>query len=213
MRRELLNHPLNFPGQPCACRRGLGRGACGMPDTLKFVARRLRNDQTSAERKLWTALRRHGVDGFRFRRQVAFSGFIVDFASYEARLIVEVDGATHSTESEVARDARRDEILRANGNSVLRFTNDEVFHNLEGVVETIRLKLIELRPREVGDVPSPLVGEGEGGGSHGPFGFRGLTGRRQARRDLPPQPSPTRGEGGLCGVRMAPLGIEAEAWK
>jgi len=130
-----------------------------MPEPLKLVARRLRSDQTSAERKLWTALRRHGIEGFRFRRQVALFGFIVDFASFEARLIVEVDGATHSTESEVARDSRRDEILRSNGNSVLRFTNDEVFRNIEGVLETIRLKLRELRPRGDADIPSPLVGE------------------------------------------------------
>jgi len=131
-----------------------------MPETLKLVARRLRGDQTSAERKLWTALRRRGVEGFRFRRQVALFGFIVDFTSYEARLIVEIDGATHSTESEVARDARRDEILQANGNSVLRFTNDEVFHNIDGVLETIRLKLRELRPREDAQIPSLLVREG-----------------------------------------------------
>jgi very-short-patch-repair endonuclease len=131
-----------------------------MPDALKLVARRLRSDQTSAERKLWTALRRHGVEGFRFRRQVALFGFIVDFASYEARLVVEVDGATHSTESEVARGARRDEILQANGNSVLRFTNDEVFHNIDGILETIRLKLRELRPRDDAEIPCPLVGEG-----------------------------------------------------
>jgi very-short-patch-repair endonuclease len=130
-----------------------------MPEPLKLVARRLRSDQTSAERKLWTALRRHGIEGFRFRRQVALFGFIVDFASFEARLIVEVDGATHSTESGVARDSRRDEILRSNGNSVLRFTNDEVFRNIEGVLETIRLKLRELRPRGDADIPSPLVGE------------------------------------------------------
>ncbi len=131
-----------------------------MPETLKLVARRLRSNQTSAEGKLWTAFRRHGIEGFRFRRQVALFGFVVDFASYEARLIVEVDGATHSTEPEVARDARRDEILQANGNSVLRFTNDEVFHNVDGVLETIRLKLRELRPRGDAEIPSPLVAEG-----------------------------------------------------
>jgi very-short-patch-repair endonuclease len=95
---------------------------------------------------LWSGLRRHAVEVFRFRRQVELLGFVVDFACYEARLVVEVDGATHSTGAEVARDARRDEILRANGNSVLRFTNDEVFHNLEGVLETIRLKLLQLCP-------------------------------------------------------------------
>jgi very-short-patch-repair endonuclease len=84
---------------------------------------------------------------------VILCGFIVDFACYEARLVVEVDGATHTTEAELEKDRRRDEKLRANGNSVLRFTNDEVFHNVDGVVETIRLKLIELRPRVAGASP------------------------------------------------------------
>ena len=67
-----------------------------------------------------------------------------------------MDGATHSTEMELAKDARREETLRANGNSVLRFTNDDVFHNLEGVLETIRLKLIELRPQGAKKVTCPL---------------------------------------------------------
>ena len=66
---------------------------------------------------------------------------------YEARLIVEVDGATHSTDAELARDAARDDALRRAGNHVLRFRNVEVYENLDGVVETIFLKLQELRPR------------------------------------------------------------------
>jgi very-short-patch-repair endonuclease len=127
---------------------------------LTPAARSLRRNQTPAERNLWKAINARKIEGFRFRRQAILCGFIVDFACYEARLVVEVYGATHSTEAEVEGDTRRDAILKANGNSVLRFTNDEVFYNLEGVVETIRLKLIELRPREAEDVPSPLVGEG-----------------------------------------------------
>jgi very-short-patch-repair endonuclease len=101
-----------------------------------------------------------GSTGFDSGGRSVLSGFVVDFACYEVRLIVEVDGATHSTESEIARDERRDGLLRANGNSVLRFANDEVFHHLDGVVETIRLRLNELRPRSTGEIPSPLVGEG-----------------------------------------------------
>jgi very-short-patch-repair endonuclease len=85
--------------------------------------------------------------GFRFRRQVALGGFIADFASFDARLVIEVDGATHSTDEELARDAARTTMLAAQGFALLRFTNDEVFRNLDGVLETIRLKLIELRPR------------------------------------------------------------------
>ncbi|RBP05128.1 very-short-patch-repair endonuclease [Roseiarcus fermentans] len=111
------------------------------------MARALRRDATSAERRLWSGLRREQIGGFRFRRQVILAGFIADFACLEARLVIEVDGATHSTDDERARDAARSAAIEAQGFSVLRFTNDEVFRNLDGVLETIRLKLAELRPR------------------------------------------------------------------
>ena len=89
-------------------------------------------------------------------------GFVVDFICFQARLVVEVDGATHSSDAEIARDRRRDAILRENGNAVLRFNNVEVYENLDGVLETIRLKLLELCPDgpAMHNVPSPLVGEG-----------------------------------------------------
>jgi very-short-patch-repair endonuclease len=118
-----------------------------MPRGLASLARGLRLNATNAERRLWQGLRRKEVAGFRFRRQVALGGFIADFASFDARLIIEVDGATHSTDEELARDAARTAALAAQGIALVRFTNDEVFHNLGGVLETIRLKLMELRPR------------------------------------------------------------------
>jgi very-short-patch-repair endonuclease len=68
-----------------------------MPKTLTLLARNLRRDATRAERRLWTGLRRKQIEGFRFRRQVALGPFIADFACLEARLIIEVDGATHRT--------------------------------------------------------------------------------------------------------------------
>ena len=117
-----------------------------MPDRLTTIARKLRKDATNAERRLWQRLRREQVEGCKFRRQVVLSGFIVDFACYKAQLVVEVDGATHSTDAEIARDATRDAAVRAQGYAILRFTNDEVYHNLDGVLETVRLKLIALRP-------------------------------------------------------------------
>lgn len=73
--------------------------------------------------------------------------FVVDFACLEARLILEVDGATHSTEAELTRDAARAARLSAMGFAMLRFTNDDVFREIDGTVETVRLKLQELRPR------------------------------------------------------------------
>jgi very-short-patch-repair endonuclease len=94
-----------------------------MPSRLTPVARSLRRNATSVERRLWQGLRREQVAGFRFRRQVPLGGFIADFACLEARLVVEVDGATHSTDQEIERDTARSTALRAQGFDVLRFTN------------------------------------------------------------------------------------------
>jgi very-short-patch-repair endonuclease len=121
-----------------------------MPSELTAVARALRRNATSAERRLWQGLRRKQVGGYRFRRQVALGRFVADFACLDARLIIEVDGATHSAEREIARDTTRTAALVAQGFAVLRFTNDDVYRNLDGVLETIRLWLIELSRRAGG---------------------------------------------------------------
>jgi very-short-patch-repair endonuclease len=118
-----------------------------MPRRLTPVAQSLRRNATSAERRLWQGLRRGQLAGFRFRRQVILGGFVADFASFDARLIVEVDGATHSTDEEIARDAARSAVLGAQGFTILHFTNDDVFRNLVSVLETVRARLMELRPR------------------------------------------------------------------
>ena len=120
-----------------------------MPWRLASLARGLRRNATNTERRLWQGLRRKEVGGFRFRRQVAvaLAGSIADFASLDARLVIEVDGATHSTDEELARDAARTAALAAQGFAILRFTNDEVFHDLDGVLKTVYLKLMELRTR------------------------------------------------------------------
>jgi very-short-patch-repair endonuclease len=118
-----------------------------MPKRLRPLARCLRRDATNAERRLWEGLRRKQLAGFRFRRQVILDGFIADFASFDARLVVEVDGATHSTDEEIACDAARAAALAAQGFAVLRFANEDVYRNLEGVLETILMRLTELRPR------------------------------------------------------------------
>jgi len=135
---------------------------------LMPIARRLRRDATAAERRLWSGIRREQTGAFRFRRQVVLNNFIVDFACLEARLIMEVDGATHSTHGEIARDEMRSAALKYQGYAILRFTNDEVFRNFDGVLETIRLKLLELRPRLYEDVfeggATPLPGPPPQGG-------------------------------------------------
>ena len=122
-------------------------GGRTIPNRLTTLAKTLRRNATSAERRLWQGLRREQVAGFRFRRQVILGGFIADFVCLEARLVIEVDGATHGMDDEIARDTARSAVLAAQGYDVLRFTNDDVFHNLDGVIETIHLRLIALRPR------------------------------------------------------------------
>jgi very-short-patch-repair endonuclease len=104
-------------------------------------ARNLRATQTSAEAKLWAKLRNRQLNGFKFIRQMPIGIYFADFCCREAKLVVEVDGATHSTESELAADARRTDVLLTEGFAVLRFHNAEVFANLEGVLETILARI------------------------------------------------------------------------
>ena len=106
-------------------------------------ARQLRSSQTSAETLLWHKLRASRLAGHRFRRQHPVGPFIVDFVCLAANLIVEVDGPTHEDQS---RDERRDRDLAKRGFSTIRVWNNDVYENLDGVLEMI---LNELRP------PSP----------------------------------------------------------
>jgi very-short-patch-repair endonuclease len=127
-----------------------------VPHRLTPIARRLRRDATSAEKLLWRALRGKQLEGFRFRRQVPLAGYVADFACHEARLVVEIDGATHSTDAERTHDARRPSALEAAGYVVLRFCNFDVYEQIDSVVDAILLKLRSLRPRAVaGDFPTP----------------------------------------------------------
>src|SRR5205823_7464611 len=97
-------------------------------------ARHLRRAATDAERRLWSALRDRRLEGYRFRRQFPIGRFIVDFACTRHRLIVEADGSQHAdSQSDRARTAW----LETEGWRVLRFWNNDVLTNTNGVVETI----------------------------------------------------------------------------
>ncbi|WP_299400092.1 endonuclease domain-containing protein [Pelagibius sp.] len=100
------------------------------------TARQLRSDTTEAEQKLWSVLRRRQLDGLRFRRQVPLGRYIVDFACYSERLIVEVDGGQHADHRPA--DDRRTAWLESQGFRVVRFWNNDVLSNIEGVTESIR---------------------------------------------------------------------------
>ncbi|MEE2525397.1 DUF559 domain-containing protein [Hyphobacterium sp. HN65] len=107
----------------------------------RAFAKRLRNNLTNAETILWSRLRRGGLNGQKFRRQHPIGPYIVDFACIQARLVVEVDGATHSTPDEVAYDRRRTRFLRKHGWFVYRATNPDIYENLNGVLEGIAAHL------------------------------------------------------------------------
>jgi lysyl-tRNA synthetase class 2 len=98
------------------------------------TARRLRRNQTDAERVLWYRLRDRRLAGLKFKRQVPIDRFVVDFICADARLIIEVDGGQHD---ENLHDAKRTEALEALGYLVLRFWNHDVLQNTNGVLEEI----------------------------------------------------------------------------
>jgi very-short-patch-repair endonuclease len=93
---------------------------------------------TDAERKPWFALKDRRLQGAKFRRQAPVGPFIADFVCFDARLVVEVDGGQHAGS---ARDARRDGWFAANDFRVLRFWNNEVLSNLDGVLTSIAAQL------------------------------------------------------------------------
>jgi very-short-patch-repair endonuclease len=108
---------------------------------LRENARRLRAKQTSAEARLWRALRNRRLARWKFRRQHPIDRYIVDFVCVDGKLIVEVDGATHSTGLELSHDAERTRVLESFGFHIIRVTNTDVYENLEGVQEEIAAAL------------------------------------------------------------------------
>ncbi len=110
-------------------------------DRFKARARTLRVSQTSAEAKLWQALRNRKLARWKFRRQHPIDRYIVDFVTLDGKLVVEVDGVTHSEPLEIQRDKARSEVLEACGFFIVRVSNTDVYENLEGVLELIESSL------------------------------------------------------------------------
>jgi len=104
-------------------------------------ARVLRAHQTSAEGRLWQKLRARRLGGHKFVRQVPVGPYFADFLCRQARLIIELDGATHASEAERAADTRREMALAELGYAIMRVSNTDVFDNLDGVCDTILAQL------------------------------------------------------------------------
>ena len=120
-----MNHRVNIPKQ-------------------KHIRKLLRNHPTPWEHKLWGYLKGRQLAGFKFRRQQGIEHYIVDFYCPAAKLIVELDGAGHLRKSAKIDDANRQSILENCGYTVIRFFNNEIDENIEGVLDAIAEKCMEL---------------------------------------------------------------------
>jgi very-short-patch-repair endonuclease len=122
----------------------------------KGRARRLRENQTDVEKKLWSQLRGRQLSGVKFRRQHPIGPFIVDFCCVERGLVVELDGGQHAELN--VEDEQRTRLLERFGYRVLRFWNDEIFSNLDAVSERITEALEDphMRPRRLRERGSPI---------------------------------------------------------
>ena len=101
------------------------------------LARNLRRKQTDAERKLWLILRSRQFENSKFRRQEPIGKYIVDSVSLERELIIELDGGQHNQQSEMENDEVRTKWLEKKGFRVIRFWNNDVLQNIDGVAYKI----------------------------------------------------------------------------
>ena len=116
-------------------------------------AKRLRQDMTDAERAIWGAVRGRQLKGFKFKRQWTLGPYVADFCCWGRRLIVEIDGSQHNEEV----DRRRTADLEKMGYQVIRFWNNDVLTNLDGVLEAI----VQALTSDPHPYPLPQAGEGE----------------------------------------------------
>src|SRR5258708_9960298 len=141
VRLGMGQHRLNLP-PPLRGRVGEGGGWGGGIEPAEImarsVARQLRGNPTDAETKLWSRLRRKQLNGHRFRSQVPIDNYVADFACFESRLVIEVDGGQHA---ESTTDVIGTAFLEREGFRVLRFWNNEVLQNTDGVIDVIRAAL------------------------------------------------------------------------
>jgi len=99
--------------------------------------KRLRQNQTPWETKLWQVLRSRKLKSLKFRRQYKIGRYIVDFCCLSLKLVIEVDGGQHNTDDLKIKDKERQRYIESQGYQVLRFWNNEINNNLDGVVERI----------------------------------------------------------------------------
>jgi very-short-patch-repair endonuclease len=109
----------------------------GAKASIFKLARELRKDETEAENKLWTKLRKNQILGLQFRRQHPINIFVADFYCPRIKLVIEVDGSIHEIFEYAEHDIGRSEILNDFGITVIRFTNEQILNNLDGTIKEI----------------------------------------------------------------------------
>ena len=142
-------------------------------------AKRMRSKMTRAEAIMWNELRKLKTKGIMFRRQHSIGYYIADFACVGLKLVIEIDGATHSSELEVANDKKRDDFMNKEGWEVIRVWNSDIYSNLKGVMQFIEKRFLELCDAKniiVAPPPSALRAatssvNGERKGAHNPPPF------------------------------------------
>lgn len=102
-------------------------------NNIKQNARNLRKNMTDQERKFWQIIRNRQFHGYRFLRQYAMDKYIVDFICREKNIIIELDGGQHNEERNIIYDKERTDYLRSKGYKVIRFWNNDIDNNIEGV--------------------------------------------------------------------------------
>ena len=107
-----------------------------MKSRLTRLAKNLRKQSTDAEALLWNKLKGRQLGGIKLRRQQPIDDYIVDFVTFEKGIIIELDGGQHAENK--SKDLQRDKFFAQNGYKVLRFWNNDVLENAEGVMEVIR---------------------------------------------------------------------------
>jgi len=108
-----------------------------MKNYLTKYAKKLRQDSTDAENKLWYFLKAKQLNGLKFRRQQPIGNYIVDFVCFSKKIVIELDGGQHDEIQNLIKDQLRDQWLNSEGYKVLRFWNHDVLENIEGVYDEI----------------------------------------------------------------------------
>ncbi len=115
-----------------------------MKSKFTNIAKMLRKRSANAEILLWQKLRNKQLEGYKFLRQQPVGPYIVDFVNFDKRIVIELDGGQHTMEED--RDKKINAWLKAEGFHILRFWNNELFENLEGILEVIRKRLLSPSP-------------------------------------------------------------------